>query len=310
MPRSENDDSLRLISIIEAKDRARMWDRIKTAPQYMLPQHFLSRCMHCLARWQAGPLTRFIIRLFIKIYGVNMQEAQRPAVSAYKNFNDFFTRALSPAVRPQAQSPTSIVSPVDGSISQLGTIEQGQILQAKGKDYSLADLLAGEQVMIEKFDQGHFTTIYLSPRDYHRIHMPIEGQLLAMTYVPGQLFSVNDASCRSVDNLFARNERVICYFDTILGTTAVILVGALFVGSMETVWQGPIAPATREKKISSWDYTKDPTGRLFYRGEEMARFNMGSTVILLFEEGRISWSPTLEAGTNVRMGEAIASPAV
>lgn len=236
-----------------------------------------------------------------------MRIAERDNARDYSSFNDFFSRALVADARAIDGDTSSIVSPVDGAISQLGKIEGDRIFQAKGKDFRLATLLADNDSTLADFTNGGFTTIYLSPRDYHRIHMPFEGRLLKMTFVPGQLFSVNKATTNSVDQLFARNERVVCLFETSLGKVAIVLVGALFVGSMETVWHGEIVPQ-EAGKVCNWDYSEVSDTQLdFNKGDEIGRFNMGSTVILLFEAERAHWSESLQAGTKVVMGEKIAT---
>ncbi len=227
-----------------------------------------------------------------------MSLAKQPDATAYKTFNDFFTRELRPDVRPINQDNNTIICPVDGSISQIGKIESGEIFQAKGRTYNLDTLLAGDDTAAN-FKDGQFATLYLSPRDYHRIHMPLDGKLTRMIYVPGKLFAVNSHTVRVVDRLFARNERVISYFDTDIGPVAMILVGAINVGSIETVWAGEITP-TKNRSITTSDY-KDRQIQL-KRGEEMGRFNMGSTVILLFCKNRVQWLPNLQADQLVTMG--------
>lgn len=282
-----------------------MWNYFKTLPQYVLPQHFLSRCMYRIARWRWMPWKNFVIRTFILHYQVDMRIAEQSDPNSYASFNEFFTRSLLTSERPIDETALSIASPVDGSISQIGSIDKDAILQAKGKCFSLQALLANDTSAVEVFSSGSFATIYLSPRDYHRIHLPVNAELLKMTYVPGDLFSVNEATSESVDQLFARNERLICLFKTDFGLMAAILVGAIFVGGMETVWQGEITPA-RPRELRVWDYDPASATRTgFTKGEEMARFNMGSTVILLFEPGRINWSETLQAGSSVKMGQLI-----
>ena len=284
-----------------------MWDYIKTAPFYILPQHLLSKGMYRLTRWRFSAWKNLIINLFIRHFQVDMQIAEQSEVSAYSNFNEFFTRKLKSEHRPIANLPLAIVSPVDGSISQIGEIRDDSILQAKGKFFNLPALLAKDSNTVQHFINGHFATIYLSPRDYHRIHLPIDARLIKMTYVPGDLFSVNETSSRAVDQLFARNERLICLFETEYGLMACILVAAIFVGGMETVWQGEVSPM-KVREIRIWDYNTDSMSQTsFLKGEEMARFNMGSTVILLFEEKRIHWSKNMEARTSVKMGEVIGS---
>jgi phosphatidylserine decarboxylase len=282
-----------------------MWAYIKTLPQYILPQHLLSRCMYRIARWRWAPWKEFIIRIFIRHYQVDMQIAEQADPRSYTSFSEFFTRSLLRTERPIDDNAVSIVSPVDGSISQIGDIDEDAILQAKGKHFSLRALLANDTNSVERFTFGNFATIYLSPRDYHRIHLPLTASLIKMIYVPGDLFSVNEATSRNVDQLFARNERVICLFETEFGLMAEILVGAIFVGGMETVWQGEITPA-RPRELRVWEY--DPacdTQTVFAKGEEMGHFNMGSTVILLFEQNRMNWSTALQAGAKVQMGQLI-----
>ncbi len=279
-----------------------MWDYIKTLPQYILPQHWLSQCMYRIARWRYPHWKNFVIRLFIRHYHVDMQIAEQSDPRSYRSFNEFFTRSLLDAERPIDTNPLTIVSPVDGSLSQLGNIDGDAILQAKGKHFSLHSLLANDEDAADHFLGGSFATIYLSPRDYHRIHIPVDASLVKMTYVPGDLFSVNEATSRAVDRLFARNERLICLFETQFGLLATILVGAIFVGSMETVWQGEITPM-RPRQLRVWNYDSAKTN--FNKGAEIARFNMGSTVILLFEPQRMAWSETLRSGTKVQMGQII-----
>ncbi len=272
-------------------------DRFLTLPQYFIPQHLLSRLILKLTRLEMGWLTHWVIRRFIKFYGVDMSIAQSSDISHYASFNQFFTRALKSNARPLANN-AEIVSPVDGEISQIGQIQNGSLLQAKGRYFQLNDLLAGHKV--DLFKQALFTTLYLSPKDYHRIHMPMTGQVTDMVYVPGRLFSVNQRTARVVPNLFARNERVICFFDTKLGPMALILVGALFVGSMETVWAGTVAPSSQ---VKHWHYENGP---ILERGVEMGRFNMGSTVILLLDANRLQWLRELKAHNQVLMGQALA----
>ncbi|MET0051129.1 MAG: archaetidylserine decarboxylase [Candidatus Thiodiazotropha sp.] len=273
--------------------------------QYLLPHHLLSRLMHSLARIETPAVKDLLIHQVVKWYGVDMQEALESDPSRYRSFNDFFTRALRPDARPVTQQDNEIACPADGAISQLGEIEAGYLFQAKGHDFSLLELLGGDLEMAGLFDEGAFATVYLSPRDYHRLHMPLDGQLKKMLHVPGRLFSVNDTTARRVPRLFARNERVVCLFETPNGPMAMILVGAIFVSSIETVWAGAVTPV--RERISSWDYAPDagPKPVELSKGEEMGRFNMGSTVILLFGKDRVDWLEGLAAGTQVRMGEAI-----
>jgi len=280
-----------------------LWDRLVTFPQYLIPQHALSVLMHKLTRseltWFKNSFTRFII----KKYKVNVQEAKITELAAYPSFNAFFTRQLREDVRPLAKGDDIVVSPVDGAISQIGQIEQGQIIQAKGRQYSVLELLAGDQQLAKQFDQSQFATIYLSPRDYHRIHMPLTGKLKSMSYIPGKLFSVSPRTARTVPNLFARNERVVTVFETELGPMVLVLVGAIFVGSMETVWQGQITP-DYGKKVEHWAY-QDEQAVTLQKGEEMGRFNMGSTVVMLMPQQCKPFLDEFNAGSAVQMGQAI-----
>ena len=217
-----------------------MSDRLAVLPQYLLPKQLLTTLAGRLASAHAGSLTTAAIRRFVARYRVDMSEAAEPDITGYASFNDFFTRALRPGLRPLADA--AVVCPVDGAVSQLGPIERDQIFQAKGHHYSTTALLGGNAQLAAQFEDGHFATIYLSPRDYHRIHMPVDGRLLSMEHVPGALFSVNPTTARGVPGLFARNERVVCIFDTPLGPMALVLVGATIVGSMATVWHGQVNP--------------------------------------------------------------------
>ncbi|WP_022958498.1 archaetidylserine decarboxylase [Spongiibacter tropicus] len=268
--------------------------------QYLLPQHLLSRLVGKLAECRLPWLKNLLIRRFITQYKVDMSEAVDSAPEAYANFNAFFTRALKDGARPIDDAP--VVCPADGAISQLGEINRGRIFQAKGQDYSLQTLLGDDKALTAEFDGGSFATIYLSPRDYHRVHMPVDGTLRSMTYVPGKLFSVNTTTAENVRSLFARNERAICVFDTEFGPMAMILVGAMIVAGIETVWDGQIAPPPRQ--ITTRNYPQDaPTLK---KGEEMGRFKLGSTVILLFGKDKIDWLDKFEALTPTRLGEALA----
>ena len=243
------------------------------------------------------------IRWFIGRYGVDMSEASNSDADSYKHFNAFFTRALQAHSRPLEGGAESIVCPADGSISALGDIRSGMLLQAKGQYYSLHTLLGGDRGRAAPFEEGRFATFYLSPRDYHRVHMPVGGQLREMTYIPGRLFSVNFATARIVARLFTRNERLVCIFDTGLGPMALILVGAMLVAGLETVWSGPVTPP-HGQAMRTWHYDDDSAIRLS-RGEEMGRFNTGSTVVLLFPGNRVGWCDALKAGSSVRMGQAL-----
>ena len=272
-------------------------------PQYCLPQHLLSRLMHRLCRCRSTWLKNRMISIIIRQYKVYMTEAVNPDINSYEHFNAFFTRKIKAETRPVAIGSDVIVSPVDGCISQLGAIDSGRIVQAKGHDYSALELLGGDQELAEKFDNGQFATIYLSPRDYHRIHMPISGKLTRMRYVPGKLFSVNPLTVRGVPRLFARNERVVSIFQTDFGPVALILVGAIFVGSMETLWhEGEITPPYT-KDILDWYYANENI-RL-NKGEEMGRFNMGSTVVLLLPADAPAWKDEWKAEMKIKLGQAL-----
>lgn len=275
------------------------------ALQYLLPHHLLSRMMHAIARVEMRGFKETLIRRAIAWYKIDMSEALESDPKTYRSFNDFFTRALSPGVRPVAQAANAIACPADGALSAAGDIEDGYLFQAKGHDYALLELLGGDPAVSQRFEEGSFATLYLSPRDYHRIHMPYDGKLKKMVHVPGRLFSVNETTCRQVPRLFARNERVICLFETDIGPMAVILVGAIFVASIDTVWAGTVTPA--HQRVSSWTYP--PAGRAkaitLKKGEEMGRFNMGSTVILLFGKDAVEWGDDLTAGGRVKMGQGI-----
>lgn len=283
-----------------------MLDGIKIQLQYLLPKQGLTRLAGWGASKQAGWLTRLVVKAFAKYYRVDMQEAVQPNTDAYLTFNEFFVRPLRDGTRPIVDGQHQLALPADGAISQLGQITAGKILQAKGHDYSLEALLACSMPMVEKFQNGLFATTYLSPRDYHRVHMPCRGVLREMLYVPGDLFSVNPLTAENVPNLFARNERVICLFDTEFGPMAQILVGATIVGSIETVWAGTITPP-RQGILQRWAYPADGDQAIILdKGAEMGRFKLGSTVINLFTENRVALSPALQNKSPTRMGELFA----
>lgn len=275
-------------------------DRAFIRLQHALPQLGLTRFAGKLAASERPAVKDRLIRRFIAAYNVDMSEAERPA-SDYASFNDFFTRALKSGVRPLADAEQYILCPADGEVSQLGRIEEGRILQAKGHSYNAAELLGGDEALAEKFGHGHFITIYLSPSDYHRVHMPVGGTLRSTTYVPGDLFSVNQATAIGVPGLFARNERLSCMFDTPLGSMVSVMVGAMIVAGIETVWGGRVDPHGK-RLVSEMPVDVPPLGA----GDEMGRFLLGSTVVLLFEEGRVDFLPDLAPGTKVRMGQALA----
>lgn len=273
--------------------------------QTLLPHHALSRLMHGLTRLRRLPFRDALARNFIRIYNINMAETQETDYTnrtVYPTLNSLFTRALRSDARSIASAPGQICSPVDGTVSQLGKIEGERIFQAKGYDYSLQELLGGSPELAAQFQGGQFATLYLSPRDYHRIHMPLSGTLTQTIHVPGRLFSVSPTCISVIPRLFARNERVIALFDTEAGPMAMILVGAIFVGSIETVWAGEITPPAG-KVITEADHRNDTPPVTLQIGEEMGRFNMGSTVILLFPENTMEWDRALVAGEAVRLGQ-------
>ena len=275
--------------------------RIAVWPQYLLPKQALTAFGGWVATRRWGRATTRLIAWFVGKYQVDMAEAADSDIAAYDSFNSFFTRALRPDARPLARARW--LCPVDGAISQFGAIAQGQIFQAKGHHYSAQALLGGDAALAAQFASGSFATLYLSPRDYHRIHMPCAGTLRQMTYVPGDLFSVNPTTARGVPGLFARNERVVCVFDTDHGPLVMVLVGATIVGSMATVWHGVVNPP-RLAAISRHDY---PAGQVrLAQGEEMGRFLLGSTVVLLLPPADPAWNPQWQAGGPVRMGQVMA----
>ena len=271
------------------------------AAQHLMPQLALTRLAGRVAGLRAGALTTALIRRFIARYQVNMQEAVQPDPAAYASFNDFFTRALKPGARPLAQAKW--ICPVDGAISQLGAIESDRIFQAKGHHYTCGSLLGGDAAWAEQFEGGHFATLYLSPKDYHRIHMPAAGQLRRMLHVPGALYSVNPATVRGVPGLFARNERVVCGFEGPSGPFAMALVGATIVGSMATVWHGVVNPP-RTASLRDWRYEQEPIE--LAQGAEMGRFLLGSTVVMLFPKGPLKFNPEWQPGRGIRLGEVMA----
>lgn len=273
------------------------------ALQYLIPQHLLSRLIGVLAaseiRWIKNPF----INWFRQRYGVDMSEAADPEPTSYASFNAFFTRALKPGSRPIDSSPNAVISPADGAISQLGAIAGNQIFQAKGQNYTTTELLGGDDKMAALFTDGLFATVYLSPRDYHRVHMPVAGKLLRTIYVPGDLFSVNQTTAAHVSNLFARNERLVCLFETEFGPMALVLVGAMIVAGIETVWSGQVAPPLRG--IITTHYDRAPREVSLEKGAEMGRFKLGSTAIVLLPKSKLSWRTDLTAGSPLRMGERI-----
>ena len=279
-----------------------MSDRLKVLPQYLLPK----RALTAYAGWRAsrrwGVRTTKLIAGFVAKYGVDMSEAANPDIASYPSFNEFFTRALKAGARPLATA--DLVCPVDGAISQFGAIRRDQILQAKGHDYSTTALVGGDAALAALFENGHFATIYLSPKDYHCIHMPCDGRLLRMIHVPGELFSVNPLTARGVPGLFARNERVVCVFGSARGPFVLALVGATIVGSMATVWHGVVNPP-RVGRLREWRYDEQQIA--LKQGDEMGRFMLGSTVVMLFPQGPLRFNADWAPACPVRLGEAMAS---
>ncbi|WP_133140825.1 archaetidylserine decarboxylase [Legionella genomosp. 1] len=278
-------------------------DFIKTFPQYLLPKQALTVLAGLLANVKSPAVKNFIIRQFIAKYRVNMQEALVEDPAVYKSFNEFFIRNLKPESRPLAKA--DIISPVDGVVSELGRINEGQLLQAKGRYYTVSDFLANEPVSAQ-FQDGHFITLYLSPKDYHRVHMPLDGILRKMVYIPGRLFSVQPTTARVIPQLFARNERLVIYFETRLGLMAMVMVGATIVGAIGTSWHGELR---RQKKVQTFEYQQAET--MLKQGSEVGFFKLGSTVVLLFtNEHLLQWTNTLQAGSPVRFGQELASVAL
>ena len=281
-----------------------MSDTLAVLPQYIIPKQALTALAGKLASARAGSWTTSVIRWFVKRYQVNMAEAANPDIASYATFNDFFTRPLKDGVRPLAQADW--VCPVDGAIGQFGPVNKDQIFQAKGHSYSTTALVGGDAALAAEFEDGHFATLYLSPKDYHRIHMPCDGVLRRMIYVPGDLFSVNPTTARGVPGLFARNERVVCVFDSAQGPFVQVLVGATIVGSMATVWHGMVNPP---RPGHLWERLYKDGGVKLAQGAEMGRFLLGSTVVLLFPRGPLAFNPQWAPTGVIRMGEAMATRA-
>ncbi|NHZ87510.1 phosphatidylserine decarboxylase [Massilia sp. CCM 8733] len=278
-----------------------MSDRIKVIPQYLLPKQGLTRFAGRVAGHQGGQYTTTLIRWFVGQYGVNMEEAANPDIASYASFNEFFTRPLRPDARPLAKA--DFVCPVDGAISQFGSIDDDQIFQAKGHKFSTTALVGGDAELAAQFQHGSFANLYLSPKDYHRLHMPCEGRLTRMIYVPGALFSVNPTTARGIPGLFARNERVVCVFNSKEhGAFVLVLVGATIVGSMATTWHGLVNPP-RPGVIKEWRY--DDKNIVLKKGEEMGRFLLGSTIVMLFKKDTIAFNPEWAPERPVRLGEAM-----
>lgn len=276
-----------------------MSDRLKVLPQYLMPKQAMTSFAGRVAGAKGGSMTTRLIRWFVAKYGVNMAEAHNPDIASYASFNEFFTRPLRDGVRPLAAAP--FICPVDGAISQFGAVDDHQIFQAKGHTFTTAELVGGDQALAAHFQHGSFANLYLSPKDYHRLHMPCDGRLTRMIYVPGKLFSVNPTTARGVPGLFARNERVVCVFDSPEhGPFVLVLVGATIVGSMATVWHGVVNP-TRTGAVAEWTY--DDQNIVLKKGEEMGRFLLGSTIVMLFQADTIRFNPAWQPEGSVRLGE-------
>ncbi|WED21611.1 archaetidylserine decarboxylase [Vibrio sp. JC009] len=277
-------------------------DKIKIGFQQWGPKHAITRLAGLFASAKLGGLTTAVIRLFIKQYKINMSEALYSDPAYYDTFNNFFVRELNPDARPVAEGESVIVHPADARTSQFGPIENGRLIQAKGHDFSAQELLGGDKDLYEEFAEGNFATLYLSPSDYHRVHMPCDGTLRQMIYVPGELYSVNPLTAENIPELFARNERVVCIFDTEFGPMAHILVGATIVGSIEVVWSGTITPP-RGNTVYRWDYPAEgPKAVVLKKGEEMGRFKLGSTVINLFAKDKIRFDDSMQQGEKTILG--------
>jgi phosphatidylserine decarboxylase len=269
-----------------------------------LPHHALSRVTHRLARWETRRIQP-VLRWFVRHYAVDLAEAAESRLESYASFNQFFTRALHPDARPLPNDADSLLSPVDGQVSAVGRIEEGLLLQAKGHRYRVVELLGGESALATPFQNGHYLTAYLSPRDYHRVHMPLAGRLTRMVHVPGRLFSVSPSTVQGLPGVFARNERVIAFFDTPIGPCALALIGAMNVGSIETVWAGEVTPPAG-RWVRHWQYAPTDPALQFARGDEMGRFNLGSSVILLLPDRALQWNAGLQSGEVLRVRQELA----
>ncbi len=280
-------------------------DKLFIIIQHIIPQHLLSRLVGWFASTKIIFIKDFFIKNFAKKYGINMEEALIEDLESFVCFNDFFTRELKEGRRPIAAGEGTLVSPADGAVSQLGKIELGRVFQAKGRDYSVTELLGGDSKRAEPFLNGDFSTIYLAPKDYHRLHMPCKGTLTETIYVPGDLFSVNPTTAQGVDALFARNERMVCMFDTEYGPMAMVLVGAMIVAGIETVWSGQVCPLPKEAQVQQYKGEQIT----LEKGQEMGRFKLGSTVVLCFPENAVSFLDELKSETTLVVGQAIGQKA-
>lgn len=282
-------------------------DKLKITLQYLLPKHLISRLVGYLAAARLGFISHALIKLFIRAFGINMAEAKFEKATDYQSFNEFFTRPLKDGIRPVVSDAQVLAHPVDGAVSQAGAIVGDQLIQAKGHYYSVQALLGGDAATAAEFNDGTFACIYLAPKDYHRIHMPVDGVLREMIYVPGELFSVNPLTAANVPGLFARNERVVAIFDTPVGPMSLTLVGATIVASIETVWAGTVTPPAG-KDVFRWQYpASGPNAVRLQKGDEMGRFKLGSTVVLTFAKGAVELLPTNFPGAVTRMGTAFAT---
>ncbi|MEG3755989.1 archaetidylserine decarboxylase [Psychromonas arctica] len=281
-----------------------MNDQMKIVFQYILPKHLFTFIAGKLAEAKMGAFTTFLIKKFIKQFNIDMSEAKHSEAEDFDTFNDFFTRELKSGLRPIIEGDQNLAIPVDGCISQQGEIKQGRIFQAKGHDFSLRELVGGRDDVAAPFDDGLFSTIYLAPKDYHRIHMPITGKLEQLIFIPGDLFSVNPLTAQNVPNLFARNERAVAIFSTAIGPMAMVLVGATIVGSIETVWEGTLK-AQKNKELQYWDYQDQDI--VIEKGEEMGRFKLGSTIVALFPKDSIEFDEQLEPSSVTRLGKLFAT---
>ena len=276
------------------------------ALQHIVPHHLISRVVGLLAECTVPSIKNPFTNWFVKQYNVDMSEALEENPEAYNSFNDFFTRPLKDGMRPLPEDEKAVACPADGAISQIGDIKFSRVYQAKGHDYSLTELVGGDPELAREFEDGKFATVYLSPKDYHRVHMPVTGTLRKMIHVPGRLFSVNQTTAENVPRLFARNERAVCIFDTEKGPMAVILVGAMIVASIETIWAGLVTP--HKRKVQTFDYTPDAHKPIVLeRGAEMGRFKLGSTAIVLFGKDQVKWAEELTETVPVRMGQAMSA---
>lgn len=292
------------MNLFEKNKQLSYWQRVKIAFQYVMPQLYLTRLAGWFAKQEWGSVTHLVIKLFAKKYNVDMSEAEKSEFSDYSSFNAFFIRKLKDEARKIDPNPTALCLPADGRISQLGRIDDDRLLQAKGHYFHLHSLLAGDNGLTDIFKHGVFATTYLSPRDYHRVHMPCDGILRKMIYVPGDLFSVNPFLAEHIPNLFARNERVICVFETSFGTMVQILVGATITASISTAWAGVINPP-RSGEVKTWTYEDENAPKL-YKGQEMGAFQLGSTVINLFEKDKVKLAENLAEGGVVQVGDVLA----